>query len=251
MTPSFIGKVVVVVGGNSGIGLAAAKQFVSAGAQVIITGRDAEALRIAAEEIGRGTIAHQSDISDLTQIAALFARVTQTVGRIDVLFVNAGVLAVLPIESVTEAVWDWVQDTNLKGAFFTVQAALPLMPNGSSIVMTGSTAGSKGVPTASAYCASKAGLRGLVRSLAAELLDRGIRVNLVSPGPTDTPIFHRARGVPSEAVSELRQNEIESVPMKRLGTSDEVAAAVLFLASDAAAFVTGIDFPVDGGTVSL
>lgn len=247
----FLGKVALVIGGNSGIGLATAQEFAREGAQVIITGRDAHTLQRAAREIELGTLSVRSDISSLAQISTLFSDLRQNVDCIDVLFINAGVLAMQPIEAVTEAVWDEVLDTNLKGVFFTVQAALPMMASGSSIVITGSTAGSKGVPTAAAYCASKAGVRGLVRSLAAELLDKGIRVNLVSPGPTDTPIFHRATGVELAAVPALRQSEIESVPMKRMGEAKEVAAAVLFLASTAAAFITGIDFPVDGGTVSL
>lgn len=251
MTARFSGRTAVVLGGNSGIGLATARAFAEEGARVVITGRNPETLRSAISEVGHGAIAFKSDMSDLGDIAALFKQLQTQLGHIDILCVNAGVLAVLPIEAVTEDVWDSVLDANLKGVFFTIQAALPLMPRGSSIVTTGSTAGRKGVPSASTYCASKAGLRGLVRALAAELLKRGIRVNVVSPGPTDTPIFHRAAGLPPHAVDDLLQREIQSVPMKRLGTPGEVAAAVLFLASDAAAFITGIDFAVDGGTVSL
>ena len=247
----FRGRVVVVIGGNSGIGLASAKAFANEGAQVIITGRDSDRLRTSAQEIGHNAIAHRSDISDLVQIDALFETVRKVFGHIDVLFVNAGVLAILSIESVTEADWDWIQGTNLKGVFFSVQRALPLMSRGSTVVMTGSTAGRKAVPAASVYAASKAALRSLGRSLAAELVERGIRVNVVSPGPIETPIFHRAEGLASEAVLALRKSQVESVPMKRMGTPAEVAAAVLFLSSDAATFITGVDFLVDGGVASF
>lgn len=247
----FLAKVVVVVGGNSGIGLASAKAFASEGAQVLITGRNVNTLQTAVEAIGHQASMYRADLRDLTQIAELFAFVRESFGHIDVLFISAGVLGLQPIESVTESAWDVIQDTNLKGVFFTIQAALPLMPSGSAIVLTGSTAGQLGIPTASVYCASKAGLRSLGRSLGAELVSRGIRVNVVSPGPTDTPIFHRAAGLPAEEVSALRQSEAESVPMKRMGTPTEVAEAILFLASDAATFITGIEFLVDGGTASF
>jgi NAD(P)-dependent dehydrogenase (short-subunit alcohol dehydrogenase family) len=247
----FLGKVAVIIGGNSGIGLASARAFANEGARVVITGRDTETLRAAAREVGHDAQAHRSDISDLPQIEALFARIGADQGRIDVLFVNAGVGAFLPIEAVTEADWDHIQDINLKGVFFTVQKALPLLSRGSSIVLTGSIGALKGIPTGSVYSASKAGLRALGRSFAAELVGRGIRVNVVSPGPVETPIIHRTGGLPAEAVPALREQMIANTPMKRMGAPEEVAAAVLFLASDAAAFVTGVDFLVDGGAASF
>jgi NAD(P)-dependent dehydrogenase (short-subunit alcohol dehydrogenase family) len=249
--PRFDGKVAVILGGNSGIGLASAKAFAREGARVVITGRDPRTLSSAAEEIGHGAVGHRSDISDLTQIETLFARLRADVPRIDVLFVNAGVGAFLPIEAVTEADWDRIQDTNLKGVFFSVQKALPLMSKGANIVLTGSIGALKGIPTGSVYAASKAGLRALGRSLAAELVGRGIRVNVVSPGPIDTPIIHRTGGLPPEAIPALREQMIANTPMKRMGEPDEVAEAVLFLASDGAAFVTGVDFLVDGGAASF
>lgn len=251
MIQRFAGKVVLVIGGNSGIGLASAKAFADEGAQVLISGRDPDTLRTAALEIGRGAAAHCADISDLRQITSLFSCVRETVRRVDVLFVNAGVAVLLPIESVTEADWDRLQGINLKGAFFTVQAALPFMPKGSVILLTGSVAGIKGGSGGSVYAASKAGLRALGRSLAAEFVDRGIRVNVISPGPVETPMFCRTAGVRAEEVPGWRREMIESTPMKRMGTPEEVAAAVLFLASSSAAFVTGIDFLVDGGAGSL
>lgn len=247
----FLGKVAVVIGGNSGIGLASARAFANEGARVIITGRDSETLRAAARELGHAARAHRSDISDLSQIEALFAQIRADQDRIDVLFVNAGVGAFLPIEAVTEADWDHIQDINLKGVFFTVQKALPLLSRGSSIVLTGSIGALKGIPTGSVYSASKAGLRALGRSFAAELVGRGIRVNVVSPGPVETPIIHRTGGLPPEAVPALREQMIANTPMKRMGAPEEVAEAVLFLASDAAAFVTGVDFLVDGGAASF
>jgi NAD(P)-dependent dehydrogenase (short-subunit alcohol dehydrogenase family) len=247
----FEGKIAVVIGGNSGIGLASAKAFAQEGARVIISGRDPDTLRSAVQQIGHGAVAQRSDISELQNIDTLFAEIRADHGRVDVLFVNAGVGAFLPIEAVTEADWDRIQDTNLKGVFFTVQKALPLLSKGASIVLTGSIGAVKGIPTGSVYSASKAGLRALGRSFAAELVGRGIRVNVVSPGPIETPIIHRTGGLPREAIPALREQMIANTPMKRMGTPEEVAEAVLFLASDAAAFVTGIDFLVDGGAASF
>jgi NAD(P)-dependent dehydrogenase (short-subunit alcohol dehydrogenase family) len=247
----FEGKVAVVIGGNSGIGFASAKAFAREGARVIITGRDPDTLRSAAQEIGNGALAQRSDISNLKEIESLFARVGAEYGRVDVLFVNAGVGAFLPIEAVTEADWNRIHDTNLKGVFFSVQKALPLMSKGAAVVLTGSIGALKGIPTGSVYAASKAGLRALGRSFAAELVARGIRVNVVSPGPIETPIMQRTGGLPPEAIPALREQMIANTPMKRMGAPEEVAEAVLFLASDAAAFVTGVDFLVDGGAASF
>ncbi|MFL6601917.1 MAG: SDR family oxidoreductase [Steroidobacteraceae bacterium] len=247
----FVGKTAVIIGGNSGIGLASAKSFAAEGARVIITGRDSNTLRSAAEAVGNSATAYRADISVVREIAALFSEIRKTVGGIDVLFVNAGVGLLLPIESVTEDDWHRVQDTNLKGVFFCLQAALPLMSKGSAVVLTGSIAALKGGSTGSLYAASKAGLSALGRSFAAELADKGIRVNVVSPGPIDTPLFSRIVGIPLSTVPELRQKMIDDVPMKRIGLPEEVAAAVLFLASDAAAFITGAELLVDGGAATL
>jgi NAD(P)-dependent dehydrogenase (short-subunit alcohol dehydrogenase family) len=247
----FSAKNVVVIGGNSGIGLSAARAFAQEGARVVITGRAEATLRSAAAEIGHEALAIRSDIGDLTQIRQLFSQLTAQLGHIDVLFVNAGVGGFQPIDKVTEQDWDTIHGINLKGVFFTVQQALPLLRKGSAIVLTGSIGALKGIPTGSVYAASKAGLRALGRCFAAELVGKGIRVNVVSPGPTDTPIIGRTAGLPPQVIPALREQMIRNTPMHRMGTPEEVAAAVLFLASNESAFVTGIDFLVDGGAASF
>jgi NAD(P)-dependent dehydrogenase (short-subunit alcohol dehydrogenase family) len=247
MAQRFLKKVIVIVGGASGIGLATALAFSAEGAKVIISGRDVGALRSAERRIGKGASGIRCDVSAVEQIGEFFASVKAMTARIDVLFVNAGILALMPIESVTEADWDAVQDTNVKGAFFSVQRALPLMSRGSAVVITSSVAAHRGISKATTYCASKAALCALGRSLAAELVERGIRVNTVSPGLIDTPIFGRTRGLPREAESAVRRQEVDCVPMRRMGTPEEVASTVLFLASDCASFITGADLLVDGG----
>ncbi len=251
MNPRFTGKVVVIIGGNSGIGLASAKAFAAEGAQVVLTGRNARTLRNAAEEIGPAALAMQSDIADLQQIGSLMNEVQRRHGRIDVLFVNAGIGGFIPIDKVTERDWEEIIGVNLKGVFFTVQKALPMMQTGSSIVITSSIGGRMGIPTNSVYAASKAGVRALGRNFAAELVGRGIRVNVVSPGCIETPIINRTPGLPPEAIPALREEMIENTPMHRLGDPEEVARAALFLASDEASFITGIDMLVDGGAASF
>jgi NAD(P)-dependent dehydrogenase (short-subunit alcohol dehydrogenase family) len=243
----FSDKIILVLGGNSGIGRAAAIAFAREGGRVVITGRNPDTLSTAALEIGHQAVAYRSDISNLDEISELFKRIRSDIGRIDVLFGSTGALALLPIEAVTESDWDRVHNTNLKGVFFSVQAAIPLMPRGSSVVLTGSIASTKGEPAVSTYASSKAGLRALGRSLASELVGRGIRVNVVSPGPIDTPIFQRAQGVAASEVPTLCRLIVENVPMNRMGTPEEVAEVVLFLTSGAASFVTGADLVVDGG----
>lgn len=251
MEQRFRNKAVVVVGGNSGIGLASAKGFAREGGRVFIVGRDPQTLDRAARDLGRSVSALRVDISELNQIVGLFSSLRGSLRRIDVLSIHAGMGAVSPIESVSERDWDSVLTVNLKGVFFTIQQALPLLGSGSSIVLTGSVAGLKGEPGVSVYAASKAGVRALGRSLAAELVTRGIRVNVVSPGPVETPMLQRVTGIPVEAASGLREQMIAGTPMKRLGTPEEIAEAVLYLASDAAAFITGAELLIDGGTCSV
>jgi NAD(P)-dependent dehydrogenase (short-subunit alcohol dehydrogenase family) len=247
----FTDKVAVVIGGNSGIGLAAAKAFAAEGAYVVLTGRNPDTLRSAGEEIGARALPIQSEISDVRQTDALMAEIKRRHGRIDVLFVNAGIGAFLPIESVTERDWEQIMGVNLKGVFFTVQKALPMMKSGTSIVITSSIGWKMGIPTNSVYAASKAGVRALGRNFAAELVGRGIRVNVISPGCVETPIINRTPGLSPEAIPALREEMIKNTPMHRLGVPEEVARAALFLASDEASFITGIDMLVDGGAASF
>jgi NAD(P)-dependent dehydrogenase (short-subunit alcohol dehydrogenase family) len=243
----FAGKTVVVLGGNSGIGLAAARAFQAEGARVAITGRDEATLaRVAAAS---GMLALRSDIGSVADSRAALARIARELGGIDVLHVNAGVGGFAAVAEVTEEFWDSVHRINLRGAFFAVQAALPHLRDGGSIVITGSIGALRPLPGNVVYGAAKAGLRQVARILAAELLPRGIRVNVVSPGPTETEIFKR--GASPEQIEAVRAALGGAVPMKRMGEPDEVARAVLFLASSEASFINGADLCVDGGTIEL
>lgn len=247
----FRDKAVLVIGGNSGIGLAAAKGFSAEGAQVVVTGRDPGTLAEAALSIGNGALALRSDISELDSLDMVIATMRERFGRIDVLFVNAGIGTFAPIPTVTPQLWDQVQAVNLKGCFFAAQKALPLMGKGGSIVFTGSIGSVLAVPGNVVYAAAKAGLRAVTRIFAVELVGQGIRVNMVSPGPTETPLINRNVGMDAGAVSALRQQMIEATPMHRMGEPEEIARAVLFLASDEASFITGVDLFVDGGVIEL
>jgi NAD(P)-dependent dehydrogenase (short-subunit alcohol dehydrogenase family) len=247
----FDGKNVLVVGGNSGIGLASARAFSQEGAKLIISGRNTDTLASAASDIGNGILTYQCDVSDVAQIRDLASEVKSVFGYLDALFVSAGSGAFCPIDLVTEEDWNWVMDTNLKGMFFTVQALLPLMSNPSSIVLAGSIAGRLSGAGSPVYAASKAGVRSLARSFAADFVEKGIRVNVVSPGPTDTPAYGRSRTKGDVDLSAILEHDLRSIPMKRLATPDEVANAVLFLASSESSFTTGAEFLVDGGEVYL
>ena len=234
----FQDKVVVVIGGNSGIGLASAKAFAQEGAQVVISGRDPATLATAAQQIGAGTLALRSDLGNLDDQAALFQAVAARHGRIDVLFINAGIGTFAPVRDVTPALWDQVHAINLRGAFFAAQKGLALMGRGGAIVFTGSI----GSVLRSSSPA---------RILACELVSEGIRVNVVSPGATETPLINRNVGMSAEAVDGLRAMMIANTPMKRMGEPEEIARAVLFLASSEASFITGVDLFVDGGVIEL
>jgi len=247
----FRDKIVLVVGGNSGIGLASAKGFAVEGAQVIITGRNPETLDAAAAEIGPAATAFRSDIADIDSLDPVIDAIRSKHGRLDVLFVNAGIGAFAAVREVTPALWDEVHGVNLRGCFFAVQKALALMGKGGTIVLTGSIGAVLGVPGNATYAAAKAGLRAAARILATELVGEGIRVNVVSPGPTETPIINRNAGMSADEVVGLRAAMINAVPMKRMGEAEEIARAVLFLAADEASFITGIDLFVDGGCVEL
>lgn len=243
-------KVAVITGGNSGIGLATAKEFKEQGAQVVITGRDQQTLTEAKREIGGDVLAIQSDASNLSDIDHLFTVVKGKFGHIDVLFVNAGVGKFSPIESVTEDFFDSVMDINFKGAYFTIQKALPLLSDNASIILNTSINAHIGMPNSSVYAASKAALITLARTLSAELLGRGIRVNALSPGPITTPIFERL-GLPPEALEETAKNIREQVPMKRFGRPEEIAKTALFLASSDSSFLLGTEIVADGGMSQL
>ena len=251
MSRRFDNKVVLVFGGNSGIGLAAARDFAAEGAKVVITGRDAKTLAAAQEAIGSGALAIRSDIADLAALDEVYRQVRERHGRIDVLFVNAGIGGFVPAAAVTPEYWDSVHAVNLRGCFFAAQKALPLMGKGGSIVFTGSIGSQLAAPGNVTYGAAKAGLRAVARHFASELLAQEIRVNMVSPGATETPILYRNPGMNEQAVEGLRQMMIANTPMKRMGTPEEIARAVLFLASDEASFITGIDLFVDGGVIEL
>jgi NAD(P)-dependent dehydrogenase (short-subunit alcohol dehydrogenase family) len=240
------GKVAVVTGGNSGIGLATAKRLQEEGARVAISGRSNKTLDEAVRTIGNGVVAVQADVAKLTDLDKLYAEVSQKLGKIDVLFVNAGVAKFAPLADTSENVYDEQFDINMKGAYFTIQKALPLLNDGASIILNTSVADSKGTTGTSAYSATKAALRSLARTAAAELAGRGIRVNTVAPGPIVTPIFGRA-GLPKEAIDEFAKEIVARVPMKRFGQPEEVAAAVAFLASQDASYITGVEINVDGG----
>ena len=244
------GKVAVVTGGNSGIGLATAREFRREGARVVITGRDARTLGEAAREIGGDVLALRSDSSSLKDIDELFAAVKERFGRVDVLFVNAGVGKFASLEDTDEELFDQIMDINFKGAYFTVQKALPLLSDGASVILNASIVAHIGIANSSVYSASKAALVTLARTLSAELVGRGIRVNVVSPGPVETPIFGRM-GLPPEAIDETTRGFREQVPLKRLGRPEEIAKAVLFLAGSDSSFLVGTEIIADGGTLGL
>ena len=243
----FAGKKVLVLGGSSGIGLAAACGFKAEGARVVVTGRDEKKLaRVAAET---GMLAIRFDMGSVADTRSSIAKVAGELDGLDVLFVNAGIGGFAAIPAVTEGFWDSVHEVNLRGAFFAVQSALPHLRDGGAIVITGSIGSLLALPGNVVYAAAKAGLRAVARTLAVELLPRRIRVNVVSPGPTETEIFKH--GANAEQIDALRSTMQDAVPMKRMAEASEVARAVLFLASDEASFVTGVDFFVDGGCVEL
>lgn len=244
------GKVAVIVGGNSGIGLATAKAFVHEGASVVIAGRDQTTLDRAARELGADVVAVRADVSRPSDRETLFNTTQERFGRIDVLFANAGVARFVPLEEVSEAFFDSIFDVNTKGLFFTVQRAIPLLTNGASVILTTSSVVEKGIPGASVYAASKAAVRSLARSFSAELAARGVRVNVLCPGPVETPIFGRM-GLTPDAMEAMGESIRGRVPMKRFGRPEELAGAAVFLASDESSFMLGAEIAVDGGSAQL
>jgi NAD(P)-dependent dehydrogenase (short-subunit alcohol dehydrogenase family) len=244
------GKVALITGANSGIGLATAKAFVSEGAYVFITGRRQAELDAAVKEVGENVIGVEGDVSNPADLDRLYDVVKRTTGRIDILFANAGVARYAPLGTITAEFYDSIFNINVKGLLVTVQKALPLMPDGSSIILNASIVASKGFAANSVYSATKAAVRSFARTWTTDLKDRRIRVNAVSPGSTDTPGLNDL--LASSEVGQQRLKLISnSVPLGRLGRPDEIAKAVLFLASDGSSFVTGTELFVDGGFAQI
>jgi NAD(P)-dependent dehydrogenase (short-subunit alcohol dehydrogenase family) len=240
------GKIALITGGSSGIGLATAKQFVNEGAYVFITGRRDRELAAAAKEIGKNVTGVQGDVSNLDDLDRLFAQIKREKGKLDVVFANAGVAEYSTFGTITEKHYDSIFNINVKGLLFTVQKALPLMPDGGSVVLNASIVGSKGLPANSVYSATKAAVRSFARTWTTDLKDRRIRVNAVSPGPIETPGLNNL--LASSGTGEQRSEMFSSmVPLGRLGKPEEIAKAVVFLASDDSSFITGTELFVDGG----
>jgi NAD(P)-dependent dehydrogenase (short-subunit alcohol dehydrogenase family) len=244
------GKIAVITGGNSGIGLATAKRFVSEGAYVFITGRRQKELDIALSEIGKNVVGIQGDVSNLEDLHRLYNTVKDQKGHLDILFANAGIAQFAPLGEISEEHFDNIFRINVKGVLFTVQKALPLFHDRGSIVLNASIGSSKGVEESSVYSATKAAVRSFARTWTVDLKHRKIRVNAISPGPIDTPIFSNL--LQNEEQSEqFKKNIVKTVPMGRMGSPDEVAKAVSFLASDDSSYITGIELFVDGGLAQI
>jgi NAD(P)-dependent dehydrogenase (short-subunit alcohol dehydrogenase family) len=240
------GKIALITGGTSGIGLATAKQFVKEGAQVVVTGRRERELAAARDEIGGNVTGIPGDVANPADLDMLFATIAQQHGRLDVVFANAGTAKYARLGQVTEEIYDAIFDVNVKGLLFTVQKALPLVPEGGSIILNASIVGSRGLPSNSVYSATKAAVRSFARTWTTDLKDRRIRVNAVSPGTIDTPGLSELLAS-SDVGRERLQMMSKVIPIGRLGLPDEVARAVVFLASDQSSYITGIELFVDGG----
>ena len=250
MSKRFANKVAVVTGGNSGIGLAAARAYLREGAQVAITGRSDTTLKAAQKELGADALVIKADMSRVSEIAGAMDQIKNKFGRIDALFANAGVGKFVPFEEVTEQFFDETMATNLKGVFFTVQKAAPLFSKGAAVVLNASINAHLGMPNSSVYGASKAAVVNLAKTLSADLLQRGVRVNVVSPGPIVTAIFDRM-GLSEEQTRQTKEGIASQVPLKRFGHADEIAAAVLYLSSRESGYVVGTELVVDGGMIGL
>jgi NAD(P)-dependent dehydrogenase (short-subunit alcohol dehydrogenase family) len=244
------GKVAVITGGSSGIGLATAKLFVQEGAYVFITGRRQAELDKAKAEIGKNVTAVQGDVAKLSDLDKLYATVKSEKGALDIVVANAAIVEMVPTKDVTPEHYDKTFNINARGSFFTVQKALPLLRNGGSIVLVSSVASVKGIPFYVTYSATKAAMRSFVRSWAADFKDRGIRVNTLSPGPIDTPIME-SQVKSKEEADALKANFAKMIPLGRLGRSEEMAPAILFLVSEDSSFITGIDLQADGGLTQV
>ena len=251
MSQKLAGKIAVITGGSSGIGLATAKRFVNEGAYVFITGRRQSELDAAVSEIGHNATGVQGDVSKLADIDKLYAAVKQQKGKLDIVFANAGTGAFAPLEQISEEHFDKQFNVNVKGLLFTVQKALPLLQPGGSIVLNASIVATKGSQALSVYSATKAAVRSFARTWSVDLKDRKIRVNAISPGIIPTPGYNTSLGMTQEQVDQFVQSSIPNIPLGRPGTTDEIAKAVSFLASDDSSYVTGIELFVDGGLAQI
>jgi len=251
MSQKLAGKIAVITGGSSGIGLATAKRFVNEGAYVFITGRRQSELDAAVSEIGHNVTGVQGDVSELADIDKLYAAVKQQRGKLDIVFANAGTGAFAPLEQISEEHFDKQFNVNVKGLLFTVQKALPLLQPGGSIVLNASIVATKGSQALSVYSATKAAVRSFARTWSVDLKDRKIRVNAISPGIIPTPGYNTSLGMTQEQVDRFVQSSIPNIPLGRPGTTDEIAKAVSFLASDDSSYVTGIELFVDGGLAQI
>lgn len=243
-------KVAVVTGGNSGMGLATARLFAEEGAQVIITGRRKQDTEEAVRTIGGSAEGVVGDVANLADLDKLHDHIAAKYGRVDIVFANAGVGAFTPLDQVTEQEFDYIFGVNVKGLFFTVRKLLPLIPDGGSIILNSSIAGYKGFEAFSVYSATKAAVRSLARTWTSDLKARRIRVNVISPGPIDTPIFGKG-GLTPEQVAGFKSSTAQQVPLGRLGTPEEIAKPALFLASEDSSFITGVELTVDGGLAQV
>jgi NAD(P)-dependent dehydrogenase (short-subunit alcohol dehydrogenase family) len=240
------GKVAVITGGNSGMGLATARLFVENGAKVVITGRRQKDLDDAVKSIGKNIEGVCGDIAKLSDLDKLHDHMAKNYGRVDIVFANAGIGGLTPLEHATEEQFDSIFDVNVKGTFFTIQKLLPLIPNGGSIILNASIAGNTGMEAFSIYSATKAAVRSFARTWTCDLKARNIRVNTLSPGPIETPIFEKT-GLSEQQIQEFKTNLVQQVPLGRIGNMDEIAKPALFLASDDSSYITGIELIVDGG----
>lgn len=246
----FANKTVLVTGGNSGIGLATAIQYAKEGARVVITGRDQSTLDLAKEQIGAGTIALKNDQGDIKASKALARALGEQGITLDAIFLNAGIAKFAPFLDIDEALWDQSFDVNVKGAYFTIQALTPLLNRGAAIVLNGSINAHIGMPSSSVYAATKAALISFAKTLSSELLPLGVRVNVVSPGPIATPLYGRL-GMEAAQLDQMAKSIQDQIPLKRFGTPEELASAVLYLSSSEAAFIVGTELIVDGGMSQL
>jgi NAD(P)-dependent dehydrogenase (short-subunit alcohol dehydrogenase family) len=251
MLEKLAGKIAVITGGSSGIGLATAKRFVNEGAYVFITGRRKSELDAAVNQIGRNVTGVQSDVSKPADLDKLYTAVKEQKGKLDIVFANAGIGEFAPLDQITEDHFDKQFNVNVKGLLFTVQKALPLLQPGGSIVLNASIVSTTGSPALSVYSATKAAVRSFARTWSVDLKERKIRVNAISPGIVPTPGYNTSLGMTQEQVDQFVQSSIGNIPLGRPGTTDEIAKAVSFLASDDSSYVTGIELFVDGGLAQI